>query len=1024
MDMLWQAVLNHLNSHPLALFLDALIKSLIMLALAGGLCLAWRRASAATRHLIWFLAVASLPFLPVLGTLQPSRHRSLWSVSTSETPGNEVSLTLALAPSGRTAAPVAKAAPVHADAPGVSGNQPGATPLFITRFSDNWLPLGVAVWGCGVVLGLAGLILGQFQLRKLSKAARPLTGEDWARLLREACAALRLRRRVLLLQASGSIMPLTWGWVRPVVLLPSEAGQWPEERRRIVLLHELAHIKRWDCLTQLVARTVRAFYWFNPLVWLAERRMCVERERACDDLVLSGGCRASDYASHLVDIAQSFRRVPRVAAIAMARSSGLARRIAAIVDGSRNRRLRLATGVVILLATGGVAIGLAATGAGIATITTSNASRLRQQQIARLKVFSAAKEKQAETLAAAAGEEIPPRFQRFFDAAKQGNWRTVTNMYASFKKHALWRYLRTGCWEPALEICLAYDPVINCAPTYTQLAADDIIHSIPPGSIYFGGTDAGRALPTAFCKSQIKADPFYTITQNALADPTYQEYLRDTYGERSILLRQFIHARRSDPELQVLDPEMHTARLTMDSLGGAGSDDPAFKAAQEGANKLDQRISDITQGIWSGLEAQTNATERDPAKRYIYIPTRQDSDRCLQDYIKDARVRLRTHQLKPGEHVVEESQGRVRVSGPTPIKEINGLLAKIIFDKNPDRQFYIEESFPIDWMYPYLEPHGLIFKINRQPLAQLPPAVVERDHNYWQGLVKGMIGDWLTEKTSLRDITLFALNVFRLHDLDAFKGDPQFVQNDYACKLFSKERVNIAGLYVWRMHHSADEEEAERMAQEADFAYRQALALCPYSLEAAKGYTAFLKSVNRPADAALVSDIAAQFPSAPNTASAKSDQPATEAPNAPVFAMRLVQKGPSAAAERMTYATTNQTTGRIRSETLYVQKTVLLDQTAVESATVVTNRLGGLEIDLAFTDSGRKRFANVTRQNVGRRLAIIVDGQILSAPIIQSKITNGKASIVGAFTDQEAHTLARKIDEAVAARKINEALEH
>jgi len=98
------------------------------------------------------------------------------------------------------------------------------------------------------------------------------------------------------------------------------------------------------------------------------------------------------------------------------------------------------------------------------------------------------------------------------------------------------------------------------------------------------------------------------------------------------------------------------------------------------------------------------------------------------------------------------------------------------------------------------------------------------------------------------------------HDFSGFTGDPQFVQNDYSCKMFSKERANIADLYVWRANHAAGNDEKERMARAADFAFRQALALCPYNVEAVKGYTDFLKSRNRDSDAALVEEIARQFP--------------------------------------------------------------------------------------------------------------------------------------------------------------------
>src|SRR5437773_4151546 len=100
----------------------------------------------------------------------------------------------------------------------------------------------------------------------------------------------------------------------------------------------------------MISRMVCAFYWFNPLVWVAARRMCIERERACDDLVLNGGCKASEYAGHLVEIARGFRRAPQAVAIAMARPSGLERRVIRILDQSRNRnRVAKMTAVLIAL---------------------------------------------------------------------------------------------------------------------------------------------------------------------------------------------------------------------------------------------------------------------------------------------------------------------------------------------------------------------------------------------------------------------------------------------------------------------------------------------------------------------------------------------------------------------------------------------------------------------------------------------------------------------------------------------------
>src|SRR5262245_60915859 len=140
-----------------------------------------------------------------------------------------------------------------------------------------------------------------------------------------------LRQSVELLQAPDASVPMTWGSVHPRVLLPQEARRWPLPRRRVVLLHELAHIQRLDCLTQSLAQVCCAMYWFHPLVWVAARALRSEREKACDDLVLSSGAeKASDYAGHLLDIARSMHSsvcCSGFATVAMARRSQLEGRL-------------------------------------------------------------------------------------------------------------------------------------------------------------------------------------------------------------------------------------------------------------------------------------------------------------------------------------------------------------------------------------------------------------------------------------------------------------------------------------------------------------------------------------------------------------------------------------------------------------------------------------------------------------------------------------------------------------------------
>jgi TonB family protein len=152
--------------------------------------------------------------------------------------------------------------------------------------------------------------------------------------------ALGIRRRVSLLETTEGAMPLSFGVVRPAVLLPADAAEWSEDRRRVVMLHELAHIRRGDLATQILARAAVALFWWNPLVWTAWREFVKERERAADDLVLVAGEPATGYATHLLDIARSMQPMPVLvsAAVAMAHPSQLEGRLMAILDRRISRQ--------------------------------------------------------------------------------------------------------------------------------------------------------------------------------------------------------------------------------------------------------------------------------------------------------------------------------------------------------------------------------------------------------------------------------------------------------------------------------------------------------------------------------------------------------------------------------------------------------------------------------------------------------------------------------------------------------------
>ena len=150
----------------------------------------------------------------------------------------------------------------------------------------------------------------------------------------------------------------------------------------------------------------------------------------------------------------------------------------------------------------------------------------------------------------------------------------------------------------------------------------------------------------------------------------------------------------------------------------------------------------------------------------------------------------------------------------------------------PDHEFFIEESFPLDWMYPYLTPYGIIMKINRKPVAKFTPEIIVRDHEFWGQYMNRLIGNWITYETSMDDICDFALEVYLRGNFKGYRGDMKFLRDDDAQKSFSKLRSAITGLYWWRANSTTSAEEQQLLLREAEFSAKQAYALCPFSPEA------------------------------------------------------------------------------------------------------------------------------------------------------------------------------------------------
>ena len=334
------------------LFIDTALKGSLLIAAAAAAAYFLRNRSAAARHAAWTAAVIGHLVLPALSILMPEWRVSLIpspSWMESSVPAAVVSINEVQPPP--TSAPIPPAS-VQKTSPSPT-QSPTQTPtiaappsrwdsLVAKARATNISPI-VLLWIIGSMIVLLRLAVGTWKVGRLAKQGDRVDDGEWLSLTQRLANRLGITRPLTLLRGDKLAVPVTWGVVYPAVLLPPDSAEWPEARRRFVLVHEMAHVKRFDALTQLLTQFAIALFWFDPLIWLAAHRMRVEREHACDDYVIRDGTRPSLYAGELLEMVQSIgtphreSAAPAFAALAMARRSEFEGRMLAILDSRQER---------------------------------------------------------------------------------------------------------------------------------------------------------------------------------------------------------------------------------------------------------------------------------------------------------------------------------------------------------------------------------------------------------------------------------------------------------------------------------------------------------------------------------------------------------------------------------------------------------------------------------------------------------------------------------------------------------------
>lgn len=505
------------------------VSVIVLLALAAAALM--RNRSAAIRHWILAIGLVSAFAMPALQTIVPR-----WDVPRSG---------------------------IHALVGEAGARVPAAgqqwLPQAVQTVAVAQHPVSIAraaasIWTVGVAIGLLMLCAGFARLTWIASRCETVIDRRWVTSSREIAAQLGLRRDIAVLRSAHESLLVTWGLWHPKIIIPADATDWASDRIRIVLCHELSHVRRADWVLQVIAGILRAIYWFNPLVWLACHWLRHESERACDDDVLNLGMTGPEYATELLHIARTLRRPAWSPAPGMARPSSLQRRIRAMLN-SKIDRSPLPVSLRAVIAAAGLCIAVIVAGSGAAAQAVGSAfsgsfvDALNNAIPGVTLTLTNAETGEMYTVRSAADGRYT------FDALPDGDYRGVVSAAGFTETHPFFRIKDGRSTQPAV-IPL---PLASVEETVTVTSASTTQNPAP------GATQAGAAARAQAFRQRDPNAAIYPPMKTRDVRPLYPPNRTDE--EATVFLEGIIDSNGLMKGLQVLQPaSADFARAAMDAV--------------------------------------------------------------------------------------------------------------------------------------------------------------------------------------------------------------------------------------------------------------------------------------------------------------------------------------------------------------------------------------------------------------------------------------------------------------------------